>query len=121
MKVLIFIIVLCSFYIQQHPRLQGKYRMEYEEKFMSQNCVITFNDSIYKRTLSNGKIIKGKVEYAKFEIILKDKTTNLKMNFFKEEIKNDTIYFGTKGINEKPINEMDISINSGKLIKIKSK
>ena len=113
-----FLIVLISFQ-PQDDRLRGKYIMQYEEKYLSENCTITFNDSIYKRRLSNGKTIKGIVEYTNFEIILRDKKTNLKMSFLKQEIQNDTIYFGTKSITDKPIDEMEISINAGKLIKTK--
>lgn len=113
-----FLIPLISFQLQD-DRLRGKYIMQYEEKYISENCIIIFNDSIYKRLLSNGKTIKGKIEYTNFEVILRDKKTNLKMSFLKQEIQNDTIYFGTKGITDKPIDEMEISINAGKLIKTK--
>lgn len=116
---LIFTILVYLVHLPQEERLNGKYIMQYEEKYISENCIITFTDSGYKRRLSSGKTIKGKVEYTNFEIILRDKNTNLKMSFLKQEIKNDTIYFGTKNINDKPIDEMEISINAGKLIKVK--
>ena len=114
-----FTLIVSFIFFQSQERLKGKYIMQYEEKHAAENCIIIFNDSVYKRRLPNGKIIKGKVEYTNFDIILRDKKTNLKMSFLKEEIQNDTIYFGTKALNDEPINEMEISINAGKLIKIK--
>ena len=102
---------------QEKFKLTGKYQMQYEEKYRSENCLISFNDSIYVRRLPNGKSIKGHVFYKNFLVSLKDDESNLQMDFLKQEIQKDTIYFGTKDVNEKPSN--GLTINSGKLIKIK--
>ncbi len=40
------------------------------------------------------------------------------MNFAKRGIQKDTIFFGTKDLNDKVLSG-DLTINSGKLIKIK--
>jgi len=119
MKSLIFISILSFFFIQQQPQLNGKYRMEYEEDYTSQNCTIEFKNNFYKRKLSNGKIVKGAVVYQDFIVQLKDNTSNLQMDFLKQDIQKDTIFFRTKNVNEKSTNEMDMIIYSGRLIKVK--
>lgn len=103
---------------QQDFKLNGKYRMQYEEKYNSQNCVILFNDTTYIRELPNGKFIKGHILYQKFNVSLKDNETSLQMDFLKREIHKDTIFFGTKDLDDK-IKSNGITINVGKLIKIK--
>jgi hypothetical protein len=49
---------------------------------------------------------------------MSDENSNLMIDFFKSDLKKDTIRFGTKDLKGKG-NYLDISINSGKLIKIK--
>ena len=60
----LFIIAFLSFHFGffdiQEDKMSGKYKMEYEEKFSTQNCVITIKDSTYERKLLNGKTVKGK-------------------------------------------------------------
>jgi len=99
-------------------KIKGKYKMEYEQKYSSQNCTIIFDEDQYLKKLPNGKSIKGNIEYRKFNVILKDENSNLQMGFAKNEIKKDTIYFGTKDLSEKSAG-MKITINEGKLIKLK--
>lgn len=86
MKLLVLISILSSFLIQQQPQLNGKYRMEYEEAYTSQNSTIEFKNNSYKRKLSNGKIVKGTVVYQDFVIQLKDDKFNLRMDFLKADI-----------------------------------
>jgi hypothetical protein len=119
MKLLIFISILSSFLIQQQSQLNGKYRMEYEEDYTSQNSTIEFKNNSYKRKLSNGKIVKGTVVYQDFVIQLNDYKSNLRMDFLKSDIQKDTIFFGTKDLSEKSINDMDMTIYAGKLIRVK--
>ena len=118
----LFIIAFLSFHFGffdiQEDKMSGKYKMEYEEKFSTQNCVITIKDSTYERKLLNGKTVKGKIIYKKFSVELKDADTNLQMDFYKGDISRDTIFFGTKDLN-KTVDNNDIVINSGKLIKLK--
>jgi hypothetical protein len=116
---LIFTILVYLILPSEEVRLNGRYFMQYEEKYISENCQIIFNDSVYKKRLGNGKIVKGSIEYEKFVVVLKDKENNLQMSFLKEELLNDTIYFATKNIKDKPVNGMEISISAGKLIKVK--
>lgn len=119
MKLLIYLSILSSFFIQQQPQLNGKYKMNFEEDYTSQNSIIEFKNNSYKRKLSNGKIVKGVIVYRDFIVQLKDDKSNLRMDFSKSDIQNDTIFFGTKNLSEKSTNNMDMTIYSGKLIKIK--
>lgn len=84
----------------QQNAIKRRYKMEFEEKFKSQNSVITFEKEIYRRKLPDGKIVKGKIEYSDQTILVIDKETSLQMEFFEREMKNDTIYFKTKDLKE---------------------
>jgi hypothetical protein len=109
--------LVCGFILPQEIKIKGRYEMQFEEEFVSQNCTIKFNKNYYKRKLSSGKTIIGKIEYSNQKIILKDKNTNLQMEFYKEELANDTIYFRTKNIkNLREDISGEIIIYSGKLI-----
>jgi len=105
----------------QDSKLKGRYIMEYEENFNSENCIIKFNDHIYERHLVNGKIVKGKIEYSEQKVFLNDKKTSLQMEFYKDEMRNDTIYFKTKDLKKVETNNKKgaIVIYSGKLIRMK--
>jgi tRNA G26 N,N-dimethylase Trm1 len=124
MRKLIFISLLyslvCGFILPQESKIKGRYEMQFEEEFVSHNCMVNFDGSVYKRKLSNGKIIKGTIEYSNQKILLNDKNTFLQMEFYKEEMPNDTIYFKTSDIRkESNDNKGEIIIYSGKLIRKK--
>lgn len=121
MKLLIYLSIMFSFFVQQQPQLNGNYRMNFEEGYTSQNSIIEFKNNSYKRKLSNGKIEKGVIVYQDFVVQLKDDKSNLRMDFYKSDIQKDTIFFGTKNLNEKSTNNMDMTIYSGKLIRIRHK
>jgi len=55
---------------------------------------------LYKRYLSNGETIRGEIFYENFKVILKDKKSNLQMDFLVRNIMKDTILFGTKDLRE---------------------
>jgi hypothetical protein len=116
----IIYLVVCGFVLPQENVIKGKYVMQFEEEFNSQNCIVNFDENIYKRKLSNGKTVKGKIEYSSQKIHLNDKNTSLQMEFNKDEMPNDTIYFKTKDLRkESKDNEGEIVIYSGKLIRMK--
>lgn len=121
MKHLIIIVfALFSIIVQgQDIKIKGKYKIEYDQEFNSQNGVIVFNKNTYTRHLLNGIKIKGFIEYQKYFILLKDEKNSLQVRFPKREIKHDTIYFRTKDLNDKPDKEMELTVYAGKLIKIK--
>jgi len=115
----IFILFILSFFLQQPTQLKGKYKMEFEEEYVAQNCMIEFKNDTYKRKLLNGKTIKGIIKYDEFIIQLKDNNSDLCMELFKNEIQKDTIFFGTRLLNKVLANDFDMKIYSGKLIRIK--
>ena len=119
MKYLIlFSALLISFMCTQKEfKLNGKYIMQYEKEYNSQDCVVNFHDSIYTRILSSGKHVKGHIIYKKFSVSLNDDKSTLQMDFAKTKIQRDTIFFGTKNTNDKPSN--DLLLISGRLIKVK--
>ena len=120
MKYLVTFSTVLIFFIntQKDQKLNGKYLMQYEQKYSSQNCVIAFHDSVYTRRISNGKSIKGHIIYNKFSVSLNDDKSNLEMDFARREMQKDTVFFGTKDLNDK-LSSSDLTINLGKLIKIK--
>lgn len=101
----------------QEEKMMGKYKMEYEQEFASQNGTIIFEGTTFKRQQLDKKKVKGNIDYQKHFIFLNDKS-NLQVIFAKREMKNDTIYFRTKNLNDKSP-EMELTIYAGKLIKIK--
>jgi hypothetical protein len=125
MRYLLFVLLFSSFVNaqkkKQEIKLEGKYRMEYEELYISENCIIKINDSIYQKKLNDGSKRKGKIEEKKLKFtklyILKDNNSQLEVEMDAETYKpSDTIYFRTKKQGEK---EKDgLTIYSGKLIKI---
>lgn len=119
MKTVFLIFVVSSFLFQQPTYLNGKYKMEFEEDYVAQNCIIEFKNNTYKRKLLNGKTIKGTILFDNLTIQLKDNNSDLCMELFKNEIQKDTVFFGTKLLNKKLVNDFDMTIYSGKLIKIK--
>ena len=125
MRYLLFVLLFSSFVNaqkkKQEIKLEGKYRMEYEELYISENCIIKINDSIYQKKLNDGSKRKGKIEEKKLKFtklyILKDNNSQLEVEMNAETYRpSDTIYFRTKKQGEK---EKDgLTIYSGKLIKI---
>lgn len=119
MKLIISFFLFFSLLFQQPTYLNGKYKMEFEEDYVVQNCMIEFKNNTYKRKLLNGKTIKGTITYGNLTIQLKDNNSDLCMELFKNEIQNDTVFFGTKLLNKELSNDFDMTIYSGKLIKVK--
>lgn len=113
------ILIIFLFFNSNQEKLYGKFKIEYEDRFKSQNGIVIFKGSIYERHLKNGKVVKGKIKYKKFSIELEDVGTNLEMDFYKGDIDKDTIFFSTRDLNNKAVTNNDIVINSGKLIRLK--
>ncbi len=112
------LILIISSFLPQKQNILGKYKMEYEEKYNSENCIINFKDNTYKKKTISGTTTKGTIEYQQYFIILKDKKSPLQVEFFKKDIAKDTIYFRTKDVNEKVAPKGRIVIYSGKLIRM---
>lgn len=121
MKILLAIssIMFYFFILPPDTKLNGKYKMEFEQKYNDQDCIIIFKNNTYKRQLPSGKIVKGNILYDDFIITLIDNNTNLQMDFLKRDIQKDTIHFGTKNVNDEPEKEGKIIIYTAKLIRMK--
>lgn len=118
----LFITVIFSVLIRpQEDKIIGKYKMEYEEDYISNNGIITFDGTTFNRQPIKGKTAKGTIDYQTHKnfIYLNEDKSNLQVSFAKREIKNDTIYFRTINLNNKDVNNDPLIIYAGKLIKIK--
>jgi hypothetical protein len=116
---LIYTFISTLFFIKQDQSLVGKYEMQYENEYSSHNGSIEFKEGVYERKLLNGQKIKGSITFENRDIVLKDSNTGLEMRFFKIHRNRDTIYFKTNKIDERAVPKNDITIYSGKLIKLK--
>lgn len=120
MKYIIITAFLLIYFIQpEGAKMKGKYKMEYDYTYNSHNGIINFRANTYYRIESNGGKIKGDVDYQQYFIFLNDKKSNLQVKFPKREMGNDTIYFRTMDLNNKSINNEQLTVYGGKLIKIK--
>lgn len=121
MKHLFFysIVMIYFFTLIQEKKLIGKYKMEYDYNYGSQNGIITFSENGYLRKQVNGKKVKGNIEYQQYFVLLNDKNSHLQVKFPKREINNDTIFFRTTDLNNSRDNNDPLTIYGGKLIKIK--
>ncbi len=121
MKYLIItIFTMFSFLIRsEDKKMNGKYKMEYDQNYNLQNGIIIFNEDTYTRKQLNGKKIKGDVDYQKYFIFLNDKESHLQVKFPRREMGNDTIYFRTTDLSDNSDKEMELTVYAGKLIRIK--
>ena len=126
MKLISLAVLFLSLTINQKDpteiKLEGKYRMEYEANYVSENCTIKINGETYEKKLNNGSKRKGKVETLKQKFgklfILKDKDSELEVDIQgKTYHVSDIIFFRTKKVNEK--DEDALTVYAGKLIRIK--
>jgi hypothetical protein len=122
MKFYFFIPIISIFLFQkQNPHLEGKYKLVYDNRYYLPSSIITFKDSSYiKRTSDNYYLNDGNIKYHRYLATMVDKHSNLQIEFSKENIEKDTIHFSTKDLNGKSPSYMEISVNTGKLIKIKN-
>jgi len=100
----------------QENKLRGRYKIFFEEKYSSQNGIISFEGNSYKRTLNSKKTVSGTIEYKKYTVALTE-ANSYQILIAKSEIGNDSIGFSTIDLSKKV--EDDLLINEGKLIRIK--
>ena len=118
----IVIIILSAFSLVSYTedkKMSGKYKMEYDYSYGSHNGNINFEGDTYTRIELNGKKIKGNVDYQQYFIFLNDKKSNLQVKFPRREMENDIIYFRTTDLNDKSVNNEQLTVYGGKLIKVK--
>ena len=118
-----FVIPLLFFFFssQQKTSLNGSYKLEYKSTthFRFQNGIIVFEDSIYSMDLSKSLKSKGIVTYGKHLTFIDggNVNPNLVLSLSTTDIEKDTISFQVHNKNGSIKNYLDISVNSGKLIK----
>ena len=137
MKIIIPFILLLLFTHQQDSFwLDGKYKVVPDPNVYEKEYVIIFQDSTYKKVMSDGKEIHGVVQYGKNLIYLRDFERGIKMignrifevqtERLKEDLlisfgnqKKDTInYCWHNNIKGGPVNWLHICRSPGKLIKV---
>lgn len=116
---IVSLLVFSTLFQIQEVKMKGKYKMEYDYSYGSQNGIINFDNDTYKRKQEDGKKVKGNVDYQKYFILLNDKDSNLQVKFPKREIGNDTIFFRTIDLSNKSDNNEQLTVYGGRLIKIK--
>lgn len=118
-----FIIPLLFFFFssQQETSLNGSYKLEYKNPTYFQNGIIFFEDSVYSMDLSRNLKLKGTINYGKNLTYLEGGNvfSNIVLSFSTKDIEKDTINFQVHDKKGGVMNYLDVSINSGKLIKIK--
>jgi hypothetical protein len=119
-----FLIPLLFFFIssQEKSSLKGSYKLEYKNATYFKNGIIVFNDSIYSMDLSEDLNSNGTINYGKNQIYLEGGNVypNIILSFSTKEIVKDTIIFQVHNKKSYVMNYLDVSVNSGKLIKIRN-
>jgi hypothetical protein len=112
---ILFIIIHSDF--SQQDTINGTYKMEFEDEYVKQNCIIKFKNNKYERSLANGATIRGTIDYQDLQVVLKDDKSVIEMHFFKKNINKEVISFKTYET-DKPDQDGDIVFYKGKLIKL---
>lgn len=102
--------------------MNGSYKLEYKNTAFFQNGKIVFNDSVYSTDLNKNFKSKGTVNYGKNLIYLEGGNLypNIILSFSTKDIEKDIINFQVHDKKGGVINYLDVSVNSGKLIKIRN-
>lgn len=109
-------LIFASSYIPQDVKLDGAYKVEFENYFQNDGYV-SFNGNNFKWRPFHFLSFEGKINYLKNSIYLESQS-NLIYKIRHENIKNDTIVFSVYDKNGTG-NYMDIAIGRGKFIKEK--
>lgn len=120
MKYFFFPLLLFFISSQKKSSLTGSYKLEYKNSSYLQNGTIIFNDSLYSTDLNKNFLSKGIINYGKNLIYLEggNEYPNIILSFSTKDIVKDTINFQVHNKNGVIKNYLDVSVNSGKLIKI---
>lgn len=107
-------------YDDKSIKLNGTYKVEFNNNSNQKDGYMTFNDSVF--TMRNNHFLpyNGKVEYYKtLTSISSEHESNIIIDFRTNEIGKDTINFQVHDKDIVKMSYLDISVNSGKMIKIK--
>jgi hypothetical protein len=122
LKYLLISLLFFFFSSQQKKTLKGVYKLEFKDTSLMQNRTIVFNDSVYSMEITKNLNSKGIIKYGKNLTFLKEGNfyPNIILSFSTKEIEKDTIDFQVHKKNSKTMNYLDVSVNTGKLIKIRN-
>ncbi len=96
MKIVLLALVFLGFIQQETPRLNGKYRTEFDLKYVQQNYQISFKDSTFVKKMPDAVTYKGKIAYGKFRATIKQNADDDPMEIDNREFGKDTIAFTVK-------------------------
>jgi hypothetical protein len=113
MKTLLVMLPFLFASLQQAPRINGKYRVEYDKNYGLQAFQVTFNDSTYSKRMPDAVTSGGKIRYEKYKVTLRKDNNEDPMVIDVREIGRDTMKFAIRS-------KIDPSRNVyyGKLIRI---
>lgn len=116
MKTIIVFIaaVFISLFPQESPKLNGKFRVEFDKKNGQPSYQITFNDSTFAKKMPDATTYKGKIEYGKFKATIRNNKDDDPMEVDNREMGKDTIKFTLKSKRDP-----SMTLNRGQLIKLK--
>lgn len=119
---LLAVFALTTFLVPQQKVLTGKYKMIFEKQYGSQSGNIQFEKNTYTRRGTDGKAIKGIVEYSKDAVVLKDEKTGYIVEISAKTIGQETVLFRTLEADKKAeAARGDMVFYPGKMIKMKDK
>ncbi|WP_284652354.1 hypothetical protein [Flavobacterium terrisoli] len=104
----------------QEVKLEGTYKIEFTQKSYQKDCNITFNGNAFTMRDSRFLPYTGTISYSeRLTSISSEFNSDIIIDFKTNEIGKDTIYFLVHDKKATPMNYLDISVNSGRMIKVK--
>ena len=117
---LIFLIFAISLTFTQETKLSGRYYVDFKHNNFQKDGYIDFNKDSFSLKHSNLLPYSGTVKYYTSLTSLESEfDPNIIIDFRTSEIGNDTISFQVHSRNSGVMNYLDVSVNSGKFIKVK--
>ena len=118
--IIIFTFFLVGLTINQDTKLKGRYFVAFKNKNFQKDGYIDFDNKTFTMKPTNLLPYSGTVNYYRTITMLKsDSDKDIIIDFRTDELQNDTIKFQVHCKKAGVINYLDITINQGKLIKIK--
>ena len=116
----IFITFLICLVFNQDSKLSGKYFVEFKNENSNKDYYIEFNKNTFKIIQSDSIKDSGKIKYGKTLTSLDNSfNSDIIIDFRTDEIGKDTINFQVHSKKVGVVNYLDVSVNSGRFIKIK--
>ena len=117
---LIFLIFAVSLTFTQETKLSGKYYVDFKNENSQMDGYIDFNNDTFSMKHSNLQPYSGSIKYYRTLTSLESGfDPDIIIDFRTDEIGKDTISFQVHSRKSGVMNYLDISINSGKFIKMK--